>query len=371
MARQFFATSIILAMITMLAGCGGGGVNSVGPVAGPPSTTPAPSPTPSPTPGAVTTTLTPLAPTNGLIGGTFDTIAVIEQDDGNSVTLSKADPGQVRIAIDPATKTYTVTTSFPGLSPSQAFDMGHKFNGGCCPDTLSEFGNHVVRKDASGNVIEQYDVTSGSSKDQTLDATHLTTYHLMYDLGLRYVSLGYWLQIDWKQVGPTSFSQIGQPNKIYFVNGERTPPGALPVAGTATYKLATTDNVADYFENFTSVQIPELFILTADFGNRSIAADLDVPETSYTDGDAIGGYETYYNNGYHASGSAPFSASGEFDISLTGEVLPDHEGKGGATLAGNVLGAFFGPNAENIGGVLQLTPDGSQTSVMPFAAQHQ
>jgi hypothetical protein len=188
-------------------------------------------------------------------------------------------------------------------------------------------------------------------------------------LGLRYVSLGVWQQIEWKQVGANLWQQTAQPNEIYFVNGERTPPDGIPLRGTATYNLAkfiTMDRLPA-LDNLSQSEISNALILKADFGASTMSADLNIPVHSYPSGDQS---EVYYDPGFLASGSAPFSRADQFSIPLTGTSSADPK-QPAKSLSGGVQGAFFGPSGENIGGLLSLSPQGEATITVPFAAVRQ
>jgi hypothetical protein len=69
--------------------------------------------------------------------------------------------------------------------------------------------------------------------------------------------------------------------------------------------------------------------------------------------------------GIHVAGSAPFSNDGSFDIPLSGtvnigvgyEVTPP-SAPPSQVVSGDMNGAFFGPNAQQIGGTFSLVKPG-------------
>jgi hypothetical protein len=177
------------------------------------------------------------------------------------------------------------------------------------------------------------------SPDRSLKAT------LDYDIGYSYVAMGEW---SWRVVDLNG-TAAGDFGDLLFVNGDRTPGSGIPVSGTATYDART---LALY--SGSGVQgIP--FALTADFGQRTMSTriDQDYLYTSNVDGPILG---------IHVGGTAPFSNSGTFDVPLTGTAnysstnvpaTPPSE-----PVTGMMNGAFFGPQAEQVGGVFSLNRTG-------------
>ena len=138
---------------------------------------------------------------------------------------------------------------------------------------------------------------------------------------------------------------------LLFVAGDRTPSSGIPASGKATYDAHTHTLLST---NLTS-GIP--FTLTADFGQRTISTEIDQNYRYNAAGDIM----DYPAPGIHVSGSAPFSNSGTFDIPLTGTAnysatyainTPDPPRS--QAVKGDMNGAFFGPNAEQVGGTFSL-----------------
>jgi hypothetical protein len=158
--------------------------------------------------------------------------------------------------------------------------------------------------------------------------------NLIFDVGLSYVAMGEW---SWQNVtvnGGTA-TPTGDKNTIYFAYGSRTPAAGIPVSGTATYGAHSLgDTAAD--------SIP--FTLTADFGQRKISTQIS----------AAGLFDV--------SGSAPFSNNGSFDIPLAGTA-------GIQTASGTMDGAFFGPHAEQVGGVFSVGFGGTTLMQDAFAGE--
>jgi hypothetical protein len=168
-----------------------------------------------------------------------------------------------------------------------------------------------------------------------------------FDAGHSYVSMGEW---DWWLVhldGGTA----GGFGELLFVFGDRTPQTGIPASGTATYDSHTMLG-----------WISGTFVLTADFGQRLISTQVD-QDYRYNPAGDIMDYPLAI--GLHVAGSAPFSNSGDFDIPLAGTA---NIGSGypintpatppSQPVTGSLDGAFFGPHAEQIGGVLSLDNSG-------------
>jgi hypothetical protein len=171
----------------------------------------------------------------------------------------------------------------------------------------------------------------------------LVWHQLTYNAGLSHVSLGEW---NW------AVSKIGNVNvidrgSVYFVSGDRTPASEIPTSGTATYMAASlgfdTDAANSSIPSGASIAIA----LTADFGQRSMFAQLNRDGAFF--GDYAGGYTSILAVDVHGTG--PIASSGTFDIPLAGTV-----GSGNAITAvtGLLNGAFFGPNAQQVGGVFSV-----------------
>jgi hypothetical protein len=186
---------------------------------------------------------------------------------------------------------------------------------------------------------------------------------LAFDEGYSYVSMGEW---DWWFVhldGGTA----GGFGQLFFVYGDRTPAAGIPTSGTATYDAHTFASLAN---NLTR-GIP--FTLTADFGARTISTRIDQDYRYNPDGDIL----DYPAPGIHVAGAAPFSTSGSFAIPLSGTAnysggypLNTPETPPSQAVTGTMNGAFFGPQAEQVGGTLSLQNSAGATLLQDaFAGQ--
>jgi hypothetical protein len=158
---------------------------------------------------------------------------------------------------------------------------------------------------------------------------------LDYSTGLSYVSLGQW---NW-WISDNATGNTEEYTSLYFVHGDRTPAGAVPASGTATYSGQSLGALIDVS-------------LAADFGQRSIAAQLN--RDAQTFGDQIGGFTTVASVDLHGTGS--ITTAGSFAVPLTGTVDT-------TPAAGALDGAFFGPNAEQVGGVFSVGNTAGQALV--------
>ena len=133
-------------------------------------------------------------------------------------------------------------------------------------------------------------------------------------------------------------------SKVFFAaHGDRTPDGAMPTTGSASYDgrmFAYSWPSDDAVLTGQSERYRGDMTLSADFANGSIAG-------------SIGGLESRTNS------SSPYVASAggaTFNATIAGNRLTANDLAGTGVLAGyrngSVEGAFFGPTAEEVGGVL-------------------
>ena len=184
---------------------------------------------------------------------------------------------------------------------------------------------------AAETELFSYDLTRDTSVSfQTLGSNQLKT-TLDYDIGYSYVAMGEWA---W-QVLDVNGNPAGESGSLLFVNGNRTPASGIPASGTATYDARTLGATSNS-------SIP--FSLTADFGQRSISTEISKASL------------------FDVTGSAPFSNDGSFDIPLSGTA-------GSQAANGTMDGAFFGPHAEQVGGVFSVDSQGSTLMQDAFVGQ--
>lgn len=337
--KRYFPMATALACSLAFAGCGGsdGGVNSV-------ATAPPPSAPSSPASVNITTFSSPATRQ-----GTYDTIALIDRGGplpGPS-TNRLAAPGEIRIityqsSANPGERSYTLDfptahlpggqTSFTGAMPiwnisTPAGPIGLKIG----DQATYTFGS------GSGSVSRLQDESVTTSTDLG-DGKSLQS-RLVYNVGLSYVSLGQW---DW-WVSDRATGNTEEYDSAYFVNGDRTAPGAVPVSGTATYVGQSLGISTDVSNRGGEVGAPIDISLTADFGQRSIAADLN--RASATWGDAVGGYTSVAAVDLHGTGA--IGTPGTFAIPLAGTVDT-------TPVTGSLNGTFFGPSAQQVGGVFAV-----------------
>jgi hypothetical protein len=177
-----------------------------------------------------------------------------------------------------------------------------------------------------------YDLTRDTSVGYAALGDGQVKVTLDYDVGYSYVAMGEWA---W-QVLDVNGNPAGDSGSLLFVNGDRTPAGGIPKSGTATYNAHTL--------GASSSSLP--FSLIADFGQRLISTEISQASV------------------FDVSGSAPFSNDGSFDIPLNGTA-------GAQSATGEMDGAFFGPHAEQVGGVFAVESQGSTLMQDAFVGQQQ
>jgi hypothetical protein len=242
------------------------------------------------------------------------------------------------------------------INPSVAYRYEYPYAG----DFVQALGQRLTAFDKAADGTETqlfyYDLTRASTNSITsLASGNSLRATLTYDIGDSYVSMGEWswhvVDLDGKNVPGTESGQL------LFASGERTPASGIPVSGTATYDarslLLRSSNGA--------LGIP--FTLTADFGVRTIAAQIDQDFKNFGVDDPI--------QGIHVSGSAPFSNDGSFDITLAGTVNYSYQNlttpPPTQSATGEMNGAFFGPHAEQVGGTFFLQRSGDQQPLLQDA----
>lgn len=356
---QRFHLVSLAALGLSLAACGGGdgGVASAPPL--------------PPPPVRLTSTevvKTPLSSSDyaGLVPGSYGAIAIAydraESPNGTDIGAQSTrllGASDVRLIADPATRNYTVQIALADYPASQTFDLGHQDGGRILGIIETEFANHVVKtehySDGSTQKIE-YDVVSGSAAQPIIDTSATTAegYYLGYSLGLKYVSWGTWSHLYMSRPTPTSYGsgQLFKERTISFVAGRRTEPGELPITGTASYDLTFGGEAVIQKDQGVSIATASL---DADFASAAISATL------HADADPGDSFEAGPIRGLHATGTGTIASSGDFAIPLTGttslyEGGPDPNDY---PIDGTMQGAFFGPAAEETGGVLQLFQQGT------------
>lgn len=346
-----FAGGLLPLLCMLLSACGGSdGAINVASLPPPPT---APTPT-------LDVRITPLE-SQGTQAGTYDLLGRLTLTSGTGDSSSRAlTAGEASLSIAKQNDVLSFTLNSPGnlpaggvgfpspevfwsptlSDPNQVFEDD---NGGKWPQFLGQrLTVYRVHSDGSEEEYLSYDFRRGASNS---GASSLT-----YDIGYSYVAMGEW---------SSAVVQPGErpPVELLFVNGDRTLPSALPVSGTATYDAHTLSLLAPSYDSAA----PGLrFTLTADFGLRTIATQIDQDYHYYTD--LMGYGEPAIRGaailGIHVGGTAPFSNDGSFDIPLTGTVnysatnapiTPPSE-----PVTGTMDGAFFGPHAEEIGGTFSL-----------------
>ena len=371
-----FASTSAVPLCLLLSACGGGGTG----VANLPPPPPTPTPTPTPTASVEVKTSWLTSPATRV--GKYDLIGRLLLTPGNgSPSSSRAvAPGEFTLnSTHPsANGPFHYTLNVPaGLLPGgiSAVEVaggmtGWTFNAGG-PNFRDQYGDYTqyfgqnlkeydVNSDGTEKLREDYDFTRGTttslqplSPDKNLQTT------LDYDIGYSYVAMGEW---SWWVVDLNG-AVAGDSGDLLFVNGDRTPASGIPVSGKATYDLRTLNGW---------VKVP--FALTADFGQRTIATRIDQDYQYNPAGDSMD-YPAAF--GIHVGGSAPFSNDGLFNIPLSGTVnfsnsyaINTPQPPPAESATGLMNGAFFGPNAEQVGGTFFLDrSNGAQLFQDAFVGQ--
>jgi hypothetical protein len=196
----------------------------------------------------------------------------------------------------------------------------------------------------------------------------------------RHVSLGAWAITEWPINPDGSQGNSDVRSAGLFVFGDRTAPADIPVSGTAHFAVETPG--VDPYDITHPIRSTSFDV---DFSARMITAKLagSLDLSLYSSGGlCCFGWEENVPQGTvvgtvttttKASGTAPFTPSGSFDIALAGSFLmqtkrTDNTVEPDVTKAvtGSISGAFFGPKAGELGGTYNLpdlwsgTPESNQ-----------
>ena len=374
--RTSLTSALILPLCLMLSACGGGGGSHAENIP-PPPPPPAPPPPPPGSDGLLKTisgyslvnsldVQTSWLPSPATHAGNYDVIGRVTLTPGGGSPTSYQ-------TILPGDLTFNVSGS------GGAFGYALKGLGGILPNGLSSLGpagivgswdinpnvayfysnpyedyqqalgQRLTAFDKADNGTEtklfSYDFTRGSTTSTTSlgSGTNLrTTFN--YDIGYSYVAMGEW---SWRVVDLDG-AAAGDFGDLLFVDGDRTPASGIPASGKATYDAHTLALLS----GSGTPGIP--FTLTADFGLRTIST-LISQDYRYN---SAGGSAGEPILGIHVNGTAPFSNDGLFDIALSGTVNYSQSNSPttptAESVAGDMNGAFFGPHAEQVGGVFDL-----------------
>ena len=368
--RCHSTNAVVLPLCLLLSACGGGGGTEV--ASTPPPPIPTPPPPSGPTVAGIEVQTTWLA-SPATRTGTYDPIGRLTLTPGNG------DPTSYRVA---GAGELSITSSQPsagggfvyqlnastGLLPGGLNDLragipvvSWDFNPGGpnyryshpYGDYAQYFGQNLkeydVYSDGTKTLRENYDYSRGTATNtQSLGPDKNLQTTLEYDIGYSYVAMGEW---SWRVVDLNG-TAAGDFGDLLFVNGDRTPASGIPVSGTATYDAHTLALLS----SSGTQGIP--FTLTADFSQRTMSTRIDQdyrydPTRSSTDDPILG---------IHVSGSAPFSNNGSFDIPLNGTANYAYNNSPTTPptepVTGIMNGAFFGPNAEQVGGVFAVNRSG-------------
>lgn len=314
--RVGMPSAFALSLSIMLAGCGGDGSTDVASIPPPPAS-PTPTPSPSPTPTS-TTFDTPLTRV-----GTHDLIGSLSGTPGSGSVA----PGTFSLSV---------------VIPSRGLGIGYRLTGptGFLPAGLTSVDFEGPFSATTDSVVGSDFATLPFDADKNIRTS------LGYDLGYSYVSMGEW---NWYFVHPDGGTADGGYGDLVFVSGDRTPSAGIPATGTATY-----DAHSFALKSSATLQRGIPFSLTADFGQRMISTAINQDYRYDPNGDMMDDPAF----AIHVAGSAPFSNAGSFNIPLTGSA--NYGGNlqtppPASPVTGNMNGAFFGPHAEQVGGVFQLS----------------
>lgn len=162
--------------------------------------------------------------------------------------------------------------------------------------------------------------------------------------GLSYASLG-----GWAKVTPST-SRI---ETAYFAFGVQTPASSMPRTGSASYDVTITGMLADDIEPNT---MDGSGVINANFASGAVQGTFSMVAT---------GLMTEAEVPFDFTATASIGAnSNRFSGSATGTSTSYAAG-----MTGNWAGAFFGPNAAEVGGSFRLTGSDGFNAVGAFVGR--
>ena len=333
--RHSLTSTATLPLCLLLSACGGGGGTPVASTPPPPVTPPA-----GPTAASIDVE-TAWLESPATRAKNYDLIALRTGSSGGISSSKFATAGEFRLYSSKTNGRFEYKLEGPsGFLPGSLTQMSlpvpiqsWEFNFGGpnyryenpYGDYQQFFGQNLkeyeVYSDGTKKLREDYDFTRASYQNAVtqLPSGQLISESLLFDSGLSYVAMGEWAWGTVTANADGTATPTGDRSSVYFVFGDRTPASGIPSSGTATYDARTL------------AQLP--FTLTADFGRGSISTEISKESV------------------FDVSGSAPFSNDGSFGIPLAGSANSH-------SATGSLDGAFFGPGAEQVGGVLSVSQSG-------------
>lgn len=377
-----------------------------------PTPTPTPSPTPTPTPGTPATSLgifeasrTPLPPTPASTTGTYDALAkwsAYVYDDagiqsrvvGDQISTS----GGVQLKVDADSKSYTITlavgpTAFPAgtVTMPATSTMGYhvayveRFSNGTTQPAYSIDQNYPGASNGTIDAIAKGYILSSVVPSGTTSSGAMVALGTVINPGNvgqvagqpKYVSTAFWSQRYMENptgVASVSAFHVTVMTAGTMVYGPRTAAGDMPLAGTASYALQTMPPRGPDTDEYGNVIPPNPVTnasLSVDFATRLLSSSYsfsgqgDIPafdsEGNYlldAEGNIVSG-GSYALIG-QASGSTTIVPGSAFSIALSGNGSVTRTPTGKPTeviaqpLTGSITGAFFGPQAAEVGGFWNL-----------------
>lgn len=374
--RTSLTNALILPLCLMLSACGGGGGSHAENIP-PPPPPPAPPPPPPGSDGLLKTingyslvnsldVQTSWLPSPATQAGNYDVIGrlTLTPGSGSPTSYQTILPGDLTFNVSGSGGAFSYALKgLGGILPNGLSSLGPAgivgswdinpnvayFYSNPYEDYQQALGQRLTAFDKADNGTQtklfSYDFTRESTTSTTSlgSGTNLrTTFN--YDIGYSYVAMGEW---SWRVVDLDG-AAAGDFGDLLFVDGDRTPASGIPASGKATYDAHTLALLS----GSSTPGIP--FTLTADFGLRTIST-LISQDYRYN---SAGGSAGEPILGIHVNGTAPFSNDGLFDIALSGTVNYSHSNSPttptAESVAGDMNGAFFGPHAEQVGGVFDL-----------------
>jgi hypothetical protein len=302
-----------------------------------PKATPAPTPAPAPTPTPVSVTVVAQSTQAPLVMSTDTALDHLTQTQSFAAYQSTVKQEYAASGANAGKPQYytnfaRVTAQIQYNAATHSYIVRDTGN----VNATSSFGpGNVVGAESNASYTVYRKTGGGSTETLTLlnpGASNPT-------IALTYASFGHWRKVT---PGGGNFGNTAQSD-TYFVYGFKTPKGSVPTSGTATY---TTLLDGTYIDPDRSYDIDGAGTVTANFAGNTLAFSAAANGTPAT-GPGIH-FGTINGSGTINSNASSFMANGS-----------------NATYRMNVAGYFFGPTANEVGGVFQITgPRGNGNGAM-------
>lgn len=276
----------------------------------------------------------------------------INQPTTLQMSTASASESTGALAIQAADETATVTLSPDGDGSFDAATFNVDRNG----VSLNETFGTGDRVGSDPNFDEDF-VLFGKENETTF-ALVIVHEPIAPEEQLTYTRYGIWAE------GPLDGVNAIGGSVGAFAGGFETP-GAVPTSGSATYVGQTIGTLANIGAQSDTYLLDGRSTVAANFAEQSVTSTFDQMEAAQILDDGTLGVPQPWNSFTSTAAITGNDFAGEVDSITPSAISPD-------MTEGGVVGTFFGPNAEEVGGTWLLTDDDrSSFATGSFGAKRQ